>query len=171
MLFLGLAGCAISPQKLGISEQEWLGYSDAQREKLLADYQQVVAVEEQQAENEKNIREDNTDSIDVMIYGGEAMMPPFTEWYEYQPVTFNLIKNTCSDAVLNQSNGESKVSLRTCYKDNIFYLDLSRYDLTKNNGAISFSSSPLWQEGFEYSGVSSSGYVRLKNVTVKITKK
>lgn len=169
VLFLELVGCAVSPQKLGISEQEWLGYSEAQREKLLADYQQVNAIQEQQSQDAKKIKEDRVDSIDVAIYGGEAMMPPFTEWYEYQPVTFNLVKNACSDTVLNQSNGESKVSLRACYKNNIFYLDPSHYDLTKNNGAISFAFSPLWQQGFEYSGVSSSGYVRFKNVTIKIT--
>lgn len=168
VLFLSLIGCAIAPQKLGISEQEWLSYSDAQRQKILTDYQQINAIKEQQEQDAKKIKGNTTDSINVAIYGGEVMMPPFTEWYEFQSVTFNLIQNTCSDTLLNQSNGKAQVSLRACYKDNIFYLDPSRYDLAKNNGSISFPFSPLWKQGFEYSGVSSSGYVRLKNATVKI---
>lgn len=164
ILSIALVGCAVSPQKLGISEQEWNSYSDEQRQKILVDYQQIAA---EQGNIKKNSSESET--INVKIYDGEVMMQPFTQWCSYQPVTFDLAKNTCDEILLNQLNGAAQTSLRACYKDNLLYLDPSRYDLTKRNGSINFPFSPLWKQGFEYNGVSSSGFVRLKNVTVKIT--
>lgn len=163
-LCLLLVGCAFSPQKLGISEQEWLSYSDDQRQQIIADYKKISL--DQQQENKRLFL--GVGRITVSISGGEAMMPPFVDWSEYQPVSFDLADNICGEIPLQQKDGENTVNLRACYKNKALFLDPSRYDLEKNNGTVSIPQSPLWQQGFEYKGISTSGHVRLRNATVKI---
>jgi len=165
ILSVVLAGCATSPQKLGIPDQEWAGYSETEREQMLANYQQITAIEKQDAKPGKVA----SGSVNVTISDGEVMMPPFTEWSNYQSASVTLDKDSCNDAILKQANDAAQIVVRLCYKNQALFLDPSRYDLTKSDGSISIPFSPFWKDGFVYKGISSSGYARLKNVNIKIT--
>lgn len=177
-----LAGCGISPQRLGVSDEEWASYDKAHRMQLLNNYHKIementVADTEQDAT--KHVNEENKDkgsaanaseALKVSISGGKVMMPPFVEWQPYKPFDFLISKNECIDAAIMQADSDVETSLRSCYKDDILYVDPSRYDIAKKDGSINFHFSPLWAQakGFTYAKISSDGYVRLKDVNVNI---
>lgn len=166
---LFLSGCSGSvPMKLGMTESEWLGYSPGKQQALLANYKKFV----QEYKNFIKAQPSSDTFLEINIYDGKVMMPPFDDWHDYDPIKFMIFKDQCRDIVLHQALNKKKfIELRGCFNGNILYLDPSRYDLMKKNGSISINFSPLWLSGFSYKGVNSSGYVKLKNVTIAITMK
>jgi hypothetical protein len=174
LFILVLSGCAASPEGLGISENEWQKYSKAKQEKLLADYKKMTeenetadnAMKGQYADLENSSY--NGKYLQISISDGEAMMPPFTDWYAYKEATFEIIPDSCTNVNLEQITGENKVALRACFKKNVLFLDPSHYDAKKDVGTVRFVYSPLWDQGFTYRNINTSGYVKLKDVTVTI---
>jgi len=171
-----LFGCAMSPNKLGIPESEWKSYDKAKQEKILADYKNLNTIETIDDQKEKDEYESIKNStyfgplLKVRVYGGEAMLPPFTGWQHYTSNTFDIIPGTCINAPLIAVNGDekSRVDLRACYKNNVLMLDPSHYDLNKKEGTIRLPYSPLWNYGFTYHGIYTNGYVKLKNASVTV---
>jgi hypothetical protein len=162
-----LSGCANDPLRLGIAESEWENYNIVEQQKLFANYRQIVA------EHSSVVKDKSKDFgdifLDVSIYGGKVMMPPFINWSVYKPVKFRIFKGKCCNIVLSHAtDATSQTELAVCFYGNTLYLDPSYYDLTKKDGSISIHFSPLWLSGFSYKEVSSSGYVRLKDVTIEI---
>lgn len=174
-----LFGCATAPNKLGISEAEWNSYDKTKQEKLLADYKNLTTTEMMADTNMNNqytsVKKStyNGSLIKVRVFGGEAMLPPFTSWQPYVSSTFEVIPGTCVNAPLRAVNGkeDSAVDLRACYKNNVLLLDPSRYDASKKEGTIRLPYSPLWNNGFTYHGIYTTGYVRLKNAAVSVLNK
>lgn len=162
---LGLAGlligCAATPEKLGISEQQWQSMSETQRQQVLANYEKA-----QETKHEKTIYEGP--HIVVQLSGGTAAMPPFTQAYAYQPVQFSMKPGQCRTIHLESQLGEHATTMRSCYNGLTLALDPSRYDPVLSNGSLRFNYSPLWKRGFAYRGVSSNGYVHLTKVNVTI---
>lgn len=180
LLILLLSGCAITPQDLGISEQQWKKYDQSKREQLLSDYKTLQKTNEL---NDDSLKEqyqslkNNTYSgnyLRVRIYDGEALMPPFTDWYRYNATTFDIIPNSCTNTLLEQGSDNSddiKISLRACYMNNVLFLDPKRYTSKDGLGTVRFAYSPLWGQGFTYRNINSNGYVKLKDVSVSIKEK
>lgn len=158
---LCLVGCAVSPHTLGISNKQWDQYSEAQQQNLVANYEQIQA-------SDLNANIDYNNFLVVGIKGGTAMMPPFTASYRYNPVKFTIPAGTCEIVTLHSVIGVSSVDLTACFKNKVLYMDPSRYELNKKLGSIKFHALPLWNNGFSYHNISSSGYTRLRNVTVTI---
>ena len=173
IIVLLVSGCVSAPIMLGITEEEWAGYSRDKQNKLLTNYEEITSKHERYAsmlEEEPNTTKNTF--LEVSIHSGRVMMPPFKSWQYYKPVKFILFKNRCCTIVLQQASNEKvETNLEACYQDDVLYLDPSRHDLTKKRGSISINYSPLWVSGFTYKGVSSSGYVRLNKVTIKIKQK
>ncbi len=171
--YLFLIGCAANVhERLGVSELEWTSYSQDKQKVLLTNYERVTKERAselgQQQKKDKNALD--VQALEVSIYGGKAMFPPaFINWYAYHPVHFNILSGECHNIELIQTaDVESKTELRVCFHNNVLYLDASNYDLTKKFGSVSIYHSPLWSSGFAYKEISSSGYVKLNNVTVEI---
>ncbi len=160
-VMLSLVGCAVSPESLGISSAKWNKYSEAQQQELIANYEQI-----QGAALDAPIDDNNL--ILVRIKGGTVMMPPFIVGYAYNPLQFMITSGTCRTLPLNSTLGMGFVDLTACFKNNVLYMDPSRYELDKKFGSIQFHALPLWQQGFSYRNISSSGYARLQNVTVAV---
>ena len=168
---LFLSGCVSMPVNLGISDSEWSSYSLEKQKKMLADSARFFKYHNSVIKKKKN---DNANGVflEVDIHSGQVMMPPFSNWLDYRPVSFIIFKGQCRDIILEQSTDKNlQTELGVCFYGNVLSLDPSRYDLEKYKGSINAHSSPLWLTGFSYRGVSSSGYVRLKDVTIKITQK
>ncbi|CAL7959730.1 putative membrane associated protein [Gammaproteobacteria bacterium] len=168
-----LSSCAgvSAPTKIGVTESEWLGYSPDKQKALLANYEKFAAELNKSIKNNKNTVVDSV-FLEIGIHDGKVMMPPFNSHYDYNPVKFVIFKDQCRSIILQQPTDEKiRTELEACFYGNILYLDPSHYDLTKKNGSISINFSPFWLPGFVYKGISSSGYVRLNNVTVEITQK
>lgn len=184
MVGLMLSGCSsITPQKMGISQDEWNSFDKIKQKELLANYKSLN--QERLAEDsQKSSKEDNEDdesdlygnaitsqnSLTVKITGGTAMLPPFTNDQSYQDIEFTIDADSCKNSFVSAENSESQVTLRSCYKNNILSLDPSAYDVKKKMGTITFNYSPLWNDGFIYHKVDTNGLVRFKNATVWIQK-
>ncbi|MCL5261669.1 MAG: hypothetical protein M1561_08435, partial [Gammaproteobacteria bacterium] len=163
MLFL--AGCATtntpSPAMLGIPAKEWNNYDSELQEQLLGNYQKISS------ESSKYISEDEKinvgeKALQIKISGGQVMMPPFIGWSSFKPANFIIGEDSCRELSLFKLDNKTKVDLRSCYIGKVLYLDPSNYDLTKKDGSISINYNPLWEQGFTYTGISTTGFARLK---------
>lgn len=163
-----ISGCSVfSPQLLGISDNEWEGFDENKKLSLQDDYRQI--------ESEIKVKLNNVPQdvkarapLLVSITKGKVIMPPFVEWFSYQPIEFTIAPETCMENTVYQEEGPQKIQLRACYQNGVLFLDSSRFDRKKILGSIRFYYSPLWEQGFIYRNVNTSGYVRLREVDVKI---
>lgn len=160
-----LSGCALSPDRLGISEAAWNQYTPAQQEEFRNLYYQAEKI---RAEQKKNPERSLQKPILVTIHDGKILMPPFTTWYSYKLKSFAINKETCLDNEIMQINSEEKINLRACYKKGILYLDPSQFEQGKILGTVQFLYNPLWEQGFTYPNISTTGYAKLKNATIEI---
>jgi hypothetical protein len=162
-LLFCLASCAVKPEDLGISQQQWAKYNEKEQQKILADHRAVLAAKH------KEPKVKVTDNwLQVTIQDGLVKMPPFTKRYKYVPVTFRIQDGTCQKMLLYNYNKKHSVKLDCCYKNNVLLLDPSRYEPDKADGSIRLYYSPLWQNEFTYKNANSDGYVHLHNVTIKV---
>lgn len=166
--YLLLNGCADTPQNLGVSQKDWDSYDAAKQHQLIDTFRKIKE-QQQSTELDASSKEVSTNQLLVTIADGKAMMPPdFATSQSYQPLTFSINPDTCVDNVLLGASAAASVKLTACYKNQILFLDASHTDPQKAYGTISFHLTPLWQTGFTYNNVNSSGYVRLQNATVTI---
>ena len=163
MAMLLLTGCAPSPAELGLTAQEWQQMNTQKQQEVLAHYEQI----RQKQQSLYTVAQIDT-WLKITIMQGTIMMPPFDTDYVYQPVNFQVFPNSCRDVTVYSLTGDRQVVLTACYKDDVLFLDPSRYELNKQPGSIRFYASPLWRSGFLYSHITSSGYVRLRDVDVRI---
>lgn len=159
-----LAGCAVTPDKLGISPQQWQSMNESQKQKLLNDYHE--AHQNLEAKAKRTVYKGP--EIVVYLSGGKAMMPPFTEAYSFRPIQFEMKPGECHNLPLFSVDDAHHVQLSACYNGLTLILDPSRYATSENDGSLRFNYNPLWKRGFSYNGVSSSGYARLSKVSVTI---
>lgn len=187
-----------SSQTLGISEQEWMNYDQEKQQKTLAAYETIYQqkMEEnppiiQDKKNKKKqppVAQSNEiiplpPYLAINVRDGRAKLPPYTDWSAYQPIDLIVSKGSCSEtnilpipdeSAINNKTADKKPkteffsSLRVCYKNKTLFFDSSRYDLSKKDYSITFAYSPLWQQGFTYYNINSSGQAHFKNATVKI---
>jgi len=169
LIALLLNGCTgiSDATKLGIEETQWVNYSQNKQKELLANYKKINKEFADAAKNSINTK-DNI--LNISIYEGKVMLPPFDGWQDYMPVKFTLAKNQCSDMNVYKTN-DAKIytKLRACFSNDTLYLDPSYHDLSKKHGSISIHYSPLWFTGFTYKEITSSGHVRFNKVNIKVT--
>ncbi len=108
--------------------------------------------------------------LNVEIRNGKAMFPPdFITWQTYRPVNFRIPCNQCQEiALLNEFNSKLEAKLEICFFENALYIDPSTHDTDKLLGSLAIYWSPLWQSGFNYENVSSTGRVKLNDVTIEV---
>jgi hypothetical protein len=173
LLFLAIfmAGCVttFSPDLAGISNKTWASYDQAKQRELAAAYQHTLYSGLPLANGSVPPAQGNY--LRVQVSGGKAIMPPFESWYTYQPVAFYIASGTCVDTILRQEIAKNQIELRACYHDDTLFLDPSRYEANKVPGSISFHLNPLWEQGFIYHNINTSGYVWLKDAEVLIKEK
>jgi hypothetical protein len=170
LIIISLTGCATSPQTFGISDAEWNGYSKEKQKETLSNYEQLnKEVMQQDREASQMLGNLDATTLDVKIFGGQAVFPPFVDWQSYMPFTATVMENSCTNAEVDQVDGEKmivKTTLRLCYKDKKLRLDPSMYDPDKKEGTATIPYSPLWDQGFVYHGINTYGHVKLKDVNV-----
>ncbi|MFA6409814.1 MAG: hypothetical protein WCW01_06545, partial [Gammaproteobacteria bacterium] len=160
-----LSGCAVAPERLGISEATWNKYPPAKQKELRNLYYQAEKIREEQ---KKNPGRSLQKPLFVTINDGKVLMPPFTAWSSYQTKSFVINKETCLDNEIKQLKGDGKIALRACYQKGILYLDPSQFEQSKILGTTQFLYNPLWEQGVSYKNINTAGYVKLKNATVTI---
>jgi len=150
IFFLGcclavLAGCAVQPEELGISQRQWDKYSLEKQQDILAKHEALVAAKD----NEPSVVVKDS-WLQISISDGLVMMPPFTARYKYMPVTFKIKNGKCKKVLLHNYQKTHAVKLTVCYKKKILFLDPSRYEMDKKDGSVRLYSSPLWKNGFTF---------------------
>ena|SRR3990167_1393023 len=162
-IVLLLTGCAAGPNQLGISTSAWQSMSKTEQKKMRADYHQV---KQRLREAIKTVYQGP--EINVNISEGTVMMPPFVKSFPYQPVTFRIKPGQCRIITFSNLNDTNAVGLRVCYNGLILSLDPSQHDISKAQGSLHLYYNPIWKRGFTYRDLSSSGYVRLNYVNIRI---
>lgn len=156
-----LIGCTPSPERLGMSEQQWQGLNQEQQQKILADYEQVKS-----EPDNKTVY--SGPSIMVYVSDGRAMMPPFDGAYSFDPVQILLAAGDCRSALLESIDTGHSVYLKTCYDGQALMLDPSPYKVDQAQGSVRLQYNPAWKRGFSYTNVNSSGYAHLQKVMITV---
>jgi hypothetical protein len=160
-----LAACAtVTPNSLGISQDQWNQYTPEQKREMNKGYREV----QKQAKQKQEISSNST--LSVNIYGGQILLPPFTYLKDYQPIAFAIKEGDCNVKlpVIEKNNPQIKTTLKVCYKNNVLFLDPSPYLPSQAQGSIQLHHMPTWTRGFTYPGISSTGLVKLTGVNVFI---
>lgn len=168
LIVLLLNGCAgiSDATKLGIKETEWAAYDRNKQKELLLNYKKIN--KEFTSTTRSNV-DARGSVLNISIYNGKAMLPPFDNLQDYTPVKFTLAKNQCNDiSIYKSSDAKIYTKLRACFYNDTLYLDPSYLDPSKKQGSISIHNSPLWLSGFTYKNITSSGHVRFSKVNIEI---
>lgn len=164
LLILGtllLTSCTVVPRELGFSPKQWQMMSATGRKLLQVDYYRI-----HNALQLKTIYQGPR--IQVVLFGGTAMMPPLFQAYYFESLRFETNPGKCRNVRLTSWDQTRSVKLTVCYDGVTLSFDPSRYDLSKTKGTLFLTYNTLWKHGFTYNNLSSSGYVRLKNADVTI---
>jgi hypothetical protein len=163
LVALTLTAC-VTPARLGISEEQWSNYSPEEQEKIKEGYREAKKV---RAPESEAVAPDGS-VVKLRISGGNVSMPPFTDTCQYTPVDLQVTNGGCAKVKIKELNGDKTVTMQVCYRNKTVYIDPSRFDPNKALGSIQLHYSPIWNRGFTYQGVSSTGYVHLTNANVVI---
>lgn len=164
-LVLFLAGCAPSPQKMGMSSAQWQAMNADQQEVRRDDYQKLQQWQEQ-AEAQMTLYA--ASPIAVSLQSGKVMMPPFEQPLPFEKADVDLSSGQCKNLKLKNPDSWSSVKIHLCYNGLRLAVDPSRYDFNDREGTLFFYNNPLWQQGFTYKNVSSRGYARLQQAELTI---
>lgn len=165
LMACSLSAC-LTPMRLGISEAEWKSYNSEERKKIKTGYYQIL---KHKLSNSEEVISDGS-VAQVRIFGGKATMPPFAKPSQYTPVEFQISNGDSQTVTLDDPSETKSVRLKVYYLNKTLYLDPSHYDPSKCTGSIQLHCSPIWNRGFTYQKVSSSGYVHLDEVNVTVKK-
>ena len=157
-----LCSCATEPEQLGFSKQQWQEMSEKEHQKTRTAYQPI----EKSFAALKIIY--NGPDIQVTVKGGVAMTSPFFRYYNFSTIQFQIQPGKCRCLQLINWEQTHLIDLSACYNGLTLSLDTSCCNLTKGEGTLLLTYNPLWKRSFTYKGLSSSGYVRLKNINITI---
>lgn len=163
LITLALSAC-VTPARLGISESEWGNLTPEEQAKIKQGYFEVK--KNKTAGQEKIIPDGSV--VHLRVSGGKVGMPPFASAYDYTPFEVDVHSGECQNINVKELHGDKTVGIQVCYFNKTVYLDPSRYDPNKSIGSIQLHYSPIWDRGFTYQNVSSSGYAHFNNVNVAV---
>lgn len=162
-LMLALSSCGVGPETVGIDHLTWQSMSDQQRQRAIETYQSI------QRHYQHHKAQDPDDRIRVKIRHGWAMMPPFEDYYRYKPVSFELARGECRPIQLQaKAHKDKHVKLLTCYKDKGLYLDPGLQAEVRTPGSVLIPRNALWEWGFDYDNVTTTGTARLLKTDIHI---
>lgn len=160
LILFCLTSCGVRSIDLGFSPQQWQTITPVKRRELQESYYKIRSLTFKTVYQGPNIL--------VTLFGGTVLMPPFFQTYYFKLVKFKSAPGECQHVQLMSLDQTHFVELTVCYDGLTLSIDPSRYDLEKARGTLFLTYNPLWKNGFTYNGLSSAGYVRLKNVSITV---
>jgi hypothetical protein len=161
-----LIGCsAISPEQLGISKTRWKQYNKQEQEQITNNHKYIL-----QTVKKSTFSAHGDSYLEITLQNGRAIMPPFTDSYAFKPSTLKIREGICQVVSLYAIDANKHTTLHACYNNDVLLLDPSFYEIDKRYGSIRMHYSLLWNDGFSYAGINTSGYTRLQNATIFIKK-
>lgn len=162
LFLLVLTGCAVGPEHMGLSKNEWKNLDPEKRAQLETNYADYKS--DHQVINKVY----QGPALQVYLAEGSAQMPPKFQRFSFDTATFLIKPGECTKTLLESIDTNNKTYLETCYDGLTFLIDPSHFERNKRLGSVRFDYNPIWKRGFSYTGVSSSGYVRLKHTSITI---
>jgi|GEM_PF-3357262 len=166
-----LSGCA-NPNALGLNNNQWQRLTPAQQKTYSKNYHSIktnLAKQNKQKSATANFIDDNgLPDVDLTILNGQAAFAPT---FNFQPIAalhIHLKYGMCQSALLSAQQSNQKATLWFCYLNKMIGIDPSFYNLKQAWGTVFIDANPLWNHGYSYKHVYSSGFVRLSNATIKI---
>lgn len=160
-----LSGCGISPTQLGIAKEHWKQYDKQEQDRIIRGHKYIS-----QTIKKNILAAPGNSCLNITIKDGRAIMPPFINSYEFLPISFIIREGTCKSLNLYAANIKKHTSLSVCYSNDVILLDPSTYEIEKRYGTVSMHKTLLWNDGFNYTNVNTSGYTRLQHATIFIKK-
>lgn len=158
LITLALSAC-VTPARLGISEAEWANLTPEQQAKIKDGYFEV----KKHRSGPDRIVPDGS-NVHLKVSSGKIGATACN----YSSFEIDVQSGNCQTVKVKQLDGDKTVDVQACYYNKTVYLDPSRYDPNKSIGSIQLHCSPIWDRGFTYQNVSSSGYAHLTNVNVAV---
>jgi hypothetical protein len=165
LVMVVLNGCTSNAQQMGVSEAAWQAMTAKQRAQMQSGYAQIKQFF---YDADRNSVIYDAPPISVLLIKGTAMMPPFNQPYPLQSAYITLSPGPCRQLELKSSDHSHQVDMRLCYNGLRLAIDPSHYEVSKRQGTVYFYYTPLWTNGFTYTAVNTSGYVRLHGVDINI---
>jgi hypothetical protein len=160
-----ISSCSISSEQLGISKKRWKQYDKQEQERIVSGHRYISQT------IKKNVfAAPGNSCLKITIKDGRAIMPPFTDSYAFSPITFKIQERACKNTTLYAVNINKHTSILACYSNDILLLDPSPYEINKRYGTASIHHSLLWNDGFNYTNINTSGFTRLQHATIFIQK-
>jgi hypothetical protein len=163
LLFVLPVACTttqFSPYELGISDKAWQKLSPQKQQEIIQKNQNVITNMESQAPT-------GNSCLTITVADGKAKMPPFNMGrYAFQPAKFNISEGSCTSFDLTTKDKTNSSSPYACYRNNVLMLDPSKYAEDKMYGTVKIYKTPLWEEGFTYTNINTTGYAELRNATI-----
>ena len=169
-----LSGCS-SPATLGLNQDQWNRLTPTQQSQFKNNYKNIISNLKQQtkAKPQHNVAIDPTNlplpTLTITIKNGLAAFPnEFTPLLPFAPLTVTLTPGLCQPSTLYALNNQQHTQLWFCYTNNLVGIDPSFYRMNQAWGTLLFNLNPLWNRGFTYHHLTSTGYARLTNATITI---
>ncbi len=157
LCILMLSGCATS--KLDLADLNWQQIQKSHR------IQKAKAIEEQKAPITKK-----TPRAEITFEHGQAKIPLFKVRSRFKPAKMIVYQGHCQTVALKQVDGYLHVDVEACYRGNEILVDGVKYDYAKRYGTIRLAELPMWESGFTYKGISTTGYAKLSGTDISIKK-
>jgi hypothetical protein len=174
LLLTLLSGCT-SPSTLGLNHNQWNRLSTDQQKDFMNNYRGI----EKNLENSSKLSPttqqaspNNADAslpdIDVTILNGQAAFASHFLFSPIAPLHVHLHYGVCQWALLESSDQKQSSKLWFCYLQKMLGIDPSLYKMDQAWGTAFIDANPLWNRGFTYKHVYTSGYTRLSDATINI---
>jgi hypothetical protein len=170
---LYLAGCT-SPATLGLNNAQWQRLTPAQQKTYMKHYTSIQSNLKKQAKQAATIAaQSNNNSmilpdVDVTVIKGYAAFAPNFNYAAITPLHIHLKPGGCTSAILSAQNEKQSTTLWFCYIHKMIGIDPSFYNMNHAWGTAFIDVNPLWNLGYTYTHINTSGYARLNNASVYI---
>lgn len=170
---LYLTGCA-SPTTLGLNNDQWQRLTPAQQKAYLKNYASIQSNLKQQSKPAApasiQVTNDSTilPAVDVTVVNGYATFAPGFNYAPIAPLHIHLQPGRCASAALNSQNQKQSTTLWFCYIHKMIGIDPSFYNMNHAWGTAFIDVNPLWNHGYTYTHINTSGYARLSNASIYI---
>lgn len=161
-----LGACAPNAAQMGITPGDWHRATEAQKAAWRDAYLFYKKVHPDLAGDLHGVQ------LKVHVSGGGVLFPPlFQQPKAYLPFSLTLYDGQCRHVVvLSKVDPAKSNSLYACFAKHTLALDPSRIDKQSKDGSLIINNNPLWQHegGWVYRSVSSTGYLSLSKVNIRL---
>jgi hypothetical protein len=171
-----LSGCS-NPTMLGLNNSQWGRLSQDQQKSYMKNYRSIQAnlkssskALPQKTKAANTLLDSNAPlpDVDVTIVKGHAAFPPNFSFTPVATLHVHLTYGLCKSATLFSKNKHQSNPLWFCYTHKMIGIDPSFYKMDQAWGTTFIDTNPLWNRGFTYKHIYTSGFSRLSNATITI---